>query len=350
MPENEGGKFDISSKKIAIAVGAILIIFLLLIILTKNSSNEKAEILKTCNDGTYYNSCSLNKPYYCENGILTEKSSVCGCPKEWNIEGNSCRFYLQKNPKLISLKYLLNGKEDYINFTVYEGYNSYFENLPRPYRFFTDEKSSRRDFKLLQINDNYQREMLIPLAVEIQNRASNKEDQMRIATSIVQNLPYGSSNETFKFLGQEMNYTRYQYEILYDGYGLCEEKSSLLLFLLREIGYGTSSFYYQFENHEAVGIKCPDEESYLGSGYCFIETTGPSVLNNYMGNYAFGKLSEPEILIVSNGVSLGEKLYEYKDSRKIMKIIRVIDKKGRLNYFQNKRLEKLKEKYGIKEI
>jgi hypothetical protein len=120
--------------------------------------------------------------------------------------------------------------------------------------------------------------------------------------------------------------------------------------LLREIGYGTSSFYYQLENHEAVGIRCPDEESYIRSGYCFVETTGPSILNNYNGNYYFGKLSEPETSIISNGISLGEKLYEYKDSQKIMELINAIDKKGKLNYFQNRALEKLKEKYGIKDL
>jgi hypothetical protein len=137
----------------------------------------------------------LNKPYYCANGILVEKSSACGCPKEWDIKDDSCYFYsLQKDSKIIQLKYFLNGKEDYINFTVYEGYNNYFDNLSKPYQFFTDEKASRRDFKLFQINDYYQREMLIPLLIEIQNRASSKEDQMRIAVSIVQNLPYGSSN------------------------------------------------------------------------------------------------------------------------------------------------------------
>jgi hypothetical protein len=352
MLEKRGGKSELHlARKILIIIAAILVIFILYIIFIKNTFEKSTEIIKTCNDGTFYDSCSLNKPYYCENGTLIERSSFCGCPKNWNIKENSCQYSnLQKDPKVVQLKYFLNGKESYLNFTVYGGYNSYFDNLSKPYEFSTDEKASRRDFELLQVDDPYQREMLIPLVVEIQNLASNKEDQMRIAVSIVQNIPYGSSNETFKFFGQELNYTRYPYEILYDGYGLCDEKSSLLIFLLKEIGYSTSSFYYPSENHEAVGIKCPDEKSYLGSGYCFIETTGPSIITDYNGNYEFGKLSIPDISIISNGISLSEKLYEYEDGQEIMKLTEIVDKNGKLNYFQNITFEKLKEKYGIKNI
>jgi len=32
-----------------------------------------------CSDGTPYNQCSTNKPKYCENGILIDNCSLCGC-------------------------------------------------------------------------------------------------------------------------------------------------------------------------------------------------------------------------------------------------------------------------------
>jgi len=35
---------------------------------------------KKCSDKTSYGQCSLNKPFYCENGNLTSKCSICGCP------------------------------------------------------------------------------------------------------------------------------------------------------------------------------------------------------------------------------------------------------------------------------
>jgi len=44
-----------------------------------------------CSDGTLYNQCSANKPFYCENGNLIDKCSTCGCPSEKQCQSNgSC--------------------------------------------------------------------------------------------------------------------------------------------------------------------------------------------------------------------------------------------------------------------
>lgn len=46
-----------------------------------------------CNDGTKYGFCSTNKPFYCEvNGTLSEKSSECGCPPGYEVLNESCTF------------------------------------------------------------------------------------------------------------------------------------------------------------------------------------------------------------------------------------------------------------------
>ena len=39
---------------------------------------------KVCSDGTQYFECSVNKPLYCDNGILIDKCQKCGC----NVDGN----------------------------------------------------------------------------------------------------------------------------------------------------------------------------------------------------------------------------------------------------------------------
>ena len=46
------------------------------------------EELEVCGDGSFYNTCSLNKPYYCEEGILIEKASICGCLEEMKKDGD----------------------------------------------------------------------------------------------------------------------------------------------------------------------------------------------------------------------------------------------------------------------
>ncbi len=43
-----------------------------------------------CRDGTLYDTCSVTKPYYCEGGILVEKSYKCGCPEGMKIDKEKC--------------------------------------------------------------------------------------------------------------------------------------------------------------------------------------------------------------------------------------------------------------------
>ncbi|MDP3991884.1 MAG: hypothetical protein Q8P79_00020, partial [Nanoarchaeota archaeon] len=125
------------------------------------------------------------------------------------------------------------------------------------------------------------------------------------------------------------------------------EKSELLTFLLRELGYGTAIFYNQPENHESVGIKCPVEESYKGTGYCFVETTGPSIITDDSIEYFGGIVleSKPEIILISDGYGLSRGLQEYRDAE-LMKRMR----QGKFVPFRNFELKRLKERYGLVEI
>lgn len=297
-----------------------------------------------CNDRTSYDNCSLIKPYYCEEGILIEKASICGCSELTTKSGDTCISKYQTNPKNISLNYILQGEKGEIDFIVYEGMYDYISNVPRSIYYSGDEIPSRADFKLKNMNEEEQRELLLPLVVKIQEITDDKNDQLRIAISLVQNIDYGFSNKTGSFIGNEINYSRYSYEVLYDGQGICGEKSALLAFLLREMGYKISLFYYAQENHEALGIGCPVSKSFDDTGYCFIETTGPAILSDNSIEYVGGIILdlEPQIMILSEGNSLGRNLYEYRDAE-IMKQLR----QGKFVLFRNSKLEKLQEKYGL---
>lgn len=48
----------------------------------KAHANGNYQPLPKCSDGTGYGYCSLTKPYYCDNGSLIVKCSLCGCPSE----------------------------------------------------------------------------------------------------------------------------------------------------------------------------------------------------------------------------------------------------------------------------
>lgn len=332
-------------------VGGIIIIIILFVFLFMIEKSSSVKILQ-CGDDTPYGSCSKNKPYFCEDRKLVSKATVCGCPNTLTFEDGECLSKFMTNPKNISLGYVLRGEENWINITVFEGMVDYVSSLPRFITYFPGQIPSRKDFKLRNINEPEQREFLLPLVVEIQNLApEDKVEQFRIAVSLVQEITFGNSNENFSFAGLEIDYARRPYEVLYDQQGVCGEKSELLAFILREIGYDVAFFYNQEENHESLGVKCPLSESYRGSGYCFIETTASSIITDNQINYVGGiKLkSTPEVIPISEsrGIVLSEDLYEYKDALDWMNIRWSIEQNGRVpttEYFKWKNLQK---KYNV---
>ncbi len=47
--------------------------------------------IQKCEDGTAYNSCSNNKPYYCYEGDLMKNANLCGCPEGYVIDFQTCK-------------------------------------------------------------------------------------------------------------------------------------------------------------------------------------------------------------------------------------------------------------------
>ncbi len=303
-----------------------------------------AQDFSVCGDMTFEGTCSLIKPYYCENKILVEKASVCGCEEGFQKSEDSCVSKYHNERKIVNLTYFFKGEERQLSFPVYKEVNDYMSNLSRVVTFYGDEEISKSDFKLHALDDEIQRQFLLPLIVKIQNLTEDPSEQVRIAVSLVQSIHYQSSNQTEIFLGNEINHSRYPYEVVYENKGVCGEKTQLLAFLLKEIGYGTSLFYYEEENHEALGVKCPKDKSKFNSGYCFIETTGRAIINDdsliYENNVVLNSL--PKIFILSKGKSLPENIPEYKDSKVMEKI-----RNAEFMFFRNWRLNKLREKYGL---
>ena len=325
------------SSAVLLALCVILIIFL---------QKTSEETFLQCGDKTSYDSCSSVKPYYCQNGFLAEKSSICGCPQGWQEKNgtDTCISYLQAGQKNMTLYYTFDRANGSMIYPVYAGMEDYISKIPRSIFYKSGEVPSSLNFTLKEINDEQQRQFLLPLVIQIENLASKKDDQARIAVSLVQNIPYASSNKTSNLFGVAINYSRYPYEVLYDGQGICGEKSELLAFMLKEMGYGVVIFYFPQENHEAVGIKCPMQYSYNGTGYCFVETTGPSIISDsdlqYIGGIRLG--SQPEIIPISSGISLGSNMPEYNDAKTLDAI-----KDGKFMLFSSARFESLKEKYGL---
>ncbi len=334
-------------------IGILVVIFALVFIGFNYNGIfvKQTQKILTCGDSSFYDTCSIRKPYLCDNGKLIEAARFCGCPDGFTKKEDSCVSSLMTNSKDSSFQYVINGEKKQIPLTLYKGLYDYLGNVSREITYTGEEIPFRVDFKFRKINEENQKQALDPLVVSIQNQVSLKEDQARIAISLVQNIDFGESSKSIKAGNSSIRYSRYPYEVLYENAGVCGEKSELLAFLLKELGYGTVLFYNQAENHESVGIACPTQYSYWNSGYCFVETSAPSIISDreivYVGNVKL--TSKPQILFISPGIGLGD-MQEYKDAKTFDAIRSKVEAGKKLGYSESKDLELLNKKYGLVEI
>ena len=256
-------------------------------------------------------------------------------------------------PKVIYLSYFLRGFHNIITMTVYHGtYDVISSETPLVscWRYDTDNSPCSNDelrkYYNSYINEPYQNDGINRLVRTIKMETGNRDDQARIAISLVQNIPYDYARASEISSNPYGGTTRYPYQILYDNSGVCGEKSILLAKLLKELGYGVVLFDFESENHMAVGISSPTDYDYKSTGYAFIETAIPTITTYSTGNYmGVGKLrSVPSVYSVSSGSSMLSLSEEYQDAREFVRIEQLPNPLDTYNY--NKWLE-LEKKYGL---
>jgi hypothetical protein len=264
-----------------------------------------------CGDGTPAGFCSASKPYFCNASLDLVENASCGCPEGETMSNGSCAA-----PEgMRSFDYTLRGARKRITVGMNESVYAGLMNTTEKFYCINGSCPSERDRKLAYIDKPAEMAELLKIAERIRGESNDSDDRARIAISLVQNIPYDFEK------AQDINDTdgRYPYEVLYEGKGICEEKSRLLVFLLRELGYGTALLKYDAEDHMAIGIKCADEyANYMdnGTGYCFVETTVPSIIGDSGGKYSGGKRisTMPTVIQVSDGLTFDAGSMEYYDA------------------------------------
>jgi hypothetical protein len=262
------------------------------------------------------------------------------------------------NPKTIDYSYILRGSRGHLKYTVYGGLNDYLRGLPRGITYYNTPPSDI-DFILRDLKDENQKKFLDPFVDQIKSITLNQDDQARIAISLVQNMDYDMSSLRSGNIEE-----KYPYETLYTDTGVCSQKSLLLAYLLRGLGYGVVIF--RFDSHDAVGLKCPQQYSYKDTGYCFVESTTPTIITDSSGDYlisdnsnATAKLPDTfKTLQVCDGNSFDSVSEEYNDNIDYQNL------DTKLNSYSSRRVlsqsaydewksyynrwKKLIDKYGIK--
>lgn len=165
--------------------------------------------------------------------------------------------------------YYLRGTRGTITLPLYAGV---YTNISQNLWFREPGAVSPRGRHYDDIFDNpVQEEYLRPLVMAIRNSTPSQDDQVRIAISLVQHIPYDSSRAT------NPGPVHAPYVTLYDRKGVCQDKSVLLAYLLQELGYDTALMTFVPERHMTVGIRVPPPYDYRETGYAFVETTVPSI-------------------------------------------------------------------------
>ena len=219
-----------------------------------------------------------------------------------------------------TFRYVLLGESGSMPMTLHAGVRESQKSLPRLYtcvRYNNDKtpctQEETRQYYLNYLDETTQAKDLSGLVSRIRSRSQDRDDQARIAISLVQQIPYDEARANVLSVTGDQ---RYPYQTLYDNTGVCSDKSLLLAYLLRELGYGVALFIFPDEKHMAVGIKSPDQYAYRNTGYAFIETTSPSIPTDADGDYAGGiKLTGmPQVIRISDGIAFSGISEEYQDA------------------------------------
>ncbi len=234
-----------------------------------------------------------------------------------------------------SFPYVLRGEHGTLDLTLYHGVSREIAKED-PYSY-VGEKDRYRKFIYLPVQDPF----LVPLVDAIRDKTDDPDDQVRIAVSLVQQIPYDQ-----EMLDTGTLEIRYPYQTLLDNKGVCCEKSVLLAYILHKLGYGVALMDFDAEKHTAVGIRSAPEYAYKNTGYAFIETTTPLIITDGNGVYpAFGRIrSLPEVLPAGEGKSLGSVSEEWNDAREWDRLNSLGPVLGRSDYSA---WQALCRKYGI---
>ena len=193
------------------------------------------------------------------------------------------------------------------------------------------------------VDENTQKEYLEPLVRDIKYKSENTDIQALHAIRFVQSLPYNDTSYR-----NDPSIWHYPYQTLYNDGGVCSDKSELLVYLLRELGFATVIFHFPEEDHAAVGIKTNRTLGYAGTEYSFIETTVPSMIGYSNMSYNNGTMklhTIPDVITMTTGTTMGKYANEeFNDAMEMNRLDQLTGEIDKANYTIWKRIT---NKYGM---
>jgi len=268
---------------------------------------------------------------------------------------NLRKFPEPQNPKNIKLICNLGGQEYLVEHTLYESINYYYKKDPRKKRIFLSGDYS--SFVYSNPKDNSITDLVSKIKNIGQVNGLSEDRIVDLVICFVQSIPY-DSEKAKKILSYSQEVpipirdisliiSRYPYETLYDGTGICTDKSYLLAYMLKELGYGTSLMIFDKDRHMAVGIKSPLGYTSFSSNYSFIETTNTGyrvgqlpIINRDSGeavsleiDYIKETNSSSNLIIpdlVKGNINPPNKIISIAEGKKYLRVIELAQRKNQI--------------------
>jgi len=214
-------------------------------------------------------------------------------------------------PEYHSFPYYFNNERKTLSFTTYGGLNDYFATEDHSYRYDPDE-----EIILELLRNRYQDDYLDPFIRKIEGLSSSRNEQAKIAISLVQHIPYN-----WAALSSVSSDFFYPYETLHRNRGVCCDKSILLAYLLDRLGFDVVLFEWP-GSHMALGVRCHERYDFYNTGYAFIEATRPTIITYVPDEYidGFRISTPPHIVHVNDGGAWLGVSHEYTDAQELKRI------------------------------
>ena len=285
---------------------------------------------------------------------------------EGNLASNSIIGIIRPYPKLegsktVTLNCDYHGKKLAVAETVYSSLNNYYKSDPQKKFAYFNNKNEK--FVYTYSNDP----TIVDLATKIQDIGKqnnlSSDQTLDLAACFLQSIPYDTAKAA-KVLEKGALYPvdqlipRFPYETLYDGMGICTDKSYLGSIIFKQLGYKASLLEFDAQRHMSVGVGVPAGYGDFGTDYAILELTGSNFLVGDVPELNSGEglavnsfesvptvtENQAEDTITKISLSKPSQVVPISDGTKYQRIISRLSLRKKLEEFGPK-LETLKSKY-----
>ena len=188
------------------------------------------------------------------NNTSISNNDTCILNNDTCILNNTLTLLEKQGPTYVTYNFNdSNFKLQTINLTLYQSYLDFYKEHPVN-ESLPDELFYEEFYQYDYDDDLY--EQILNYA---RNYSDDEEEQIDYLMNFISSIEYKYVEDFY-----------YPYEFIYKGYGVCNEKTLLMIGLLDRMNYSTAALIFPNSNHIAVGIECTTPQY---GNYCFMDVT-----------------------------------------------------------------------------